>query len=143
MSSIPNKELSLKSIIDGFRVQKNANDKSDLYINLENAKKEWEEAKNIFENVSEPDLVDYAIYNGEAAEKKYVYLLRQIKKENVNVNWFLGEACFPFIYHTSHVTEHISYKYVAVTIFYASWKFLQLQMTIYHDKLNKRYKKVW
>ena len=86
MSSIPNKELSLKSIIDGFRVQKNANDKSDLYINLENAKKEWEEAKNIFENVSEPDLVDYAIYNVEAAEKKYVYLLRQIKKENVNVN---------------------------------------------------------
>ena len=47
MSSIPNKELSLKSIIDGFRVQKNANDKSDLYINLENAKKEWEEAKKI------------------------------------------------------------------------------------------------
>ena len=86
MSSIPNKELSLKSIIDGFRIQKNANGKSDLYINLEKAKKEWEEAKNIFENVSEPDLVDYAIYNVEAAEKKYVYLLRQIKKENVKVN---------------------------------------------------------
>jgi hypothetical protein len=86
MNSISNKEVSLKSIINGFRFQKTTNEKSDLYINLENAKKEWEEAKNIFENVSEPDLVDYAIYNVEAAEKKYVYLLRQIKKENVNVN---------------------------------------------------------
>lgn len=86
MSSIPKKGLSFKNIIDGFMIKKSPNDNSDLYINLEKAKKEWEEAKNIFENVSEHDLVDYAIYNVEAAEKKYVYLLRQIKKENVNVN---------------------------------------------------------
>lgn len=91
MSSISNKELKIKNILDNFKIQKNANDKNandknDLYINLENAKKEWEEAKNIFENVSEPDLVDYAIYSVEAAEKKYVYLLRQIKNENANAN---------------------------------------------------------
>lgn len=81
-----NKEFDLKSIFGSFKIQKNSNDKNDLYINLENAKKEWEEAKNIFENVSEPDLVDYAIYNVEAAEKKYVYLLRQIKNEKLNMN---------------------------------------------------------
>ena len=40
--------------------------------------------KNIFENVSQPDLVDYAIYKVEAAEKKYIYLLRQIKNGNTN-----------------------------------------------------------
>lgn len=85
MNSI-NKDLKLKRIFDSFKNQKVANDKNDLYINLENAKKEWEEAKNIFENVSEPDLVDYAIYNVEAAERKYVYLLRQIKNEELNVN---------------------------------------------------------
>lgn len=85
MSSIlNNKELSLKSIIDNFKNPKNADDKNELYINLENARKEWEDAKNIFENVSEPDLVDYAIYNVKAAEKKYVYLLRQIKNDNLN-----------------------------------------------------------
>lgn len=82
MSSISNKEIKFKNILDNFKIQKSANDKNDLYINLENAKKEWEEAKNIFENVYEPDLVDYAIYNVVAAEKKYVYLLRQIKKAN-------------------------------------------------------------
>jgi hypothetical protein len=86
MSSISNKELKIKNIFDNFKVQKSTSDKNDLYINLENAKKEWEEAKNIFENVSEPDLVDYAIYNVEAAEKKYVYLLRKIKNENANAN---------------------------------------------------------
>ncbi|WP_312814122.1 YaaL family protein [Sedimentibacter sp.] len=82
MSSVSGKEV--KGILDLFKVQKDVDEKKDLYASLENAKKEWEEAKNIFENVSEPDLVDYAIYNIEAAEKKYVYLLRKIKSEGSN-----------------------------------------------------------
>lgn len=90
MSSVSKNDFKLKNILNNFKINKDSNVKNDLYINLENAKKEWEEAKNIFENVSEPDLVDYAIYNVEAAERKYVYLLRQIKeqneKEKVNAN---------------------------------------------------------
>ena len=84
MSSISGKEVKkeIKSVLELFKVQKDVDDKKDLYISLENARKEWEEAKNIFENVSEPDLVDYAIYNIEAAEKKYVYLIRKIKSES-------------------------------------------------------------
>ena len=82
MGDISNKELKINSILGSFKSQKSHEVKNDLYANLESAKKEWEEAKNIFENVSEPDLVDYAIYNVEAAERKYVYLLRQIKNEN-------------------------------------------------------------
>ncbi|WP_313342411.1 YaaL family protein [Sedimentibacter sp.] len=82
MSGVSSKEV--KGILDLFKVQKDVYDKKDLYVSLENAKKEWEEAKNIFENVSEPDLVDYAIYNIEAAEKKYVYLLRKIKSEGTS-----------------------------------------------------------
>lgn len=79
-------EFKLKRFVDTFKIQRETYDKNDLYINLENAKKEWEEAKNIFENVSEPDLVDYAIYNVEAAEKKYVYLLKLIKSEKLNTS---------------------------------------------------------
>lgn len=79
-------EFKLKRFVDTFKIQRETYDKDDLYINLENAKKEWEEAKNIFENVSEPDLVDYAIYNIEAAEKKYVYLLKLIKNEKLNTS---------------------------------------------------------
>lgn len=79
MSSMSNNEI--KGILDLLKIQKDVDNNKDLYISLENAKKEWEEAKNIFENASEPDLVDYAIYNIEAAERKYVYLLRKIKSE--------------------------------------------------------------
>lgn len=82
MNGIVNKELNLRSIIENFIQQKKADDKNDIYMNIENAKREWEDAKNIFENVSQPDLVDYAIYKVEAAEQKYIYLLRQIKNGN-------------------------------------------------------------
>jgi len=43
------------------------------------AKNEWLAAQNYFDNVSDPDLVDYAIYEIEAARKKYMYLLKQAK----------------------------------------------------------------
>ena len=84
MSDIVNKELKLRSIIENFIQKKKSDDKNDIYINIENAKREWEDAKNIFENVTQPDLVDYAIYKIEAAEKKYIYLLRQIKNSGTN-----------------------------------------------------------
>ena len=85
MSGIVNKELNFRSIIENFLRQKKADNKNDIYINIENAKREWEDAKNIFENVSQPDLVDYAIYKVEAAEKKYIYLLRQVKNGSTNI----------------------------------------------------------
>lgn len=84
MSMITNKELKFKNILEIFKQPQKAEEKKDIYINIENAKREWEDAKNIFENVSQPDLVDYAIYKVEAAEKKYIYLLRQIKNGNTN-----------------------------------------------------------
>ncbi|MEA5096676.1 hypothetical protein SDC9_64934 [bioreactor metagenome] len=84
MSMISNKELRIKNILEIFKHPQKSEEKKDIYINIENAKREWEDAKNIFENVSQPDLVDYAIYKVEAAEKKYIYLLRQIKNGNTN-----------------------------------------------------------
>jgi len=43
------------------------------------ARDEWLAAKNYFEIVSDPDLVDHAIYLLEAAERKYMYLLKRAK----------------------------------------------------------------
>lgn len=83
MSNISNKVFQLKDIINGCSNQEEVSAKNDLYISLNNAKKEWENAKNIFENVSNPDLVDYAIYNIDAAEKRYMYLLKQMKNYSV------------------------------------------------------------
>ncbi len=49
------------------------------------ARAEWLSARQYFECVSEPDLVDQAIYSMEAAERKYMYLLRLAKQENAPV----------------------------------------------------------
>ncbi|HNZ82934.1 MAG TPA: DUF2508 family protein [Sedimentibacter sp.] len=72
------RKISIRSIIENF-ISKKHSEKDEMFLNIENAKKEWEDAKNIFENVSQPDLVDYAIYKVEAAEQKYIYLLKQYK----------------------------------------------------------------
>ncbi|MGM0471071.1 MAG: YaaL family protein [Bacillota bacterium] len=46
---------------------------------LEEARQEWLEARAYFEKVSDPQLVDYAIYSLEAAEAKYDYLLKKAR----------------------------------------------------------------
>lgn len=48
---------------------------------IEKARQEWLSARSYFDNVTDPDLIDHAIYCVEAAERKYMYLLKQAKKE--------------------------------------------------------------
>lgn len=48
---------------------------------VEEARQEWLNACAYFDTVSDPDLVDRAIYMIEAAERKYMYLLRKVKQE--------------------------------------------------------------
>lgn len=50
---------------------------------VEDAKKEWLSAKDYFENVSDPDLIDYAIHSIKATEKRYNYLLKKVKQMNL------------------------------------------------------------
>lgn len=48
---------------------------------VEKAHSEWMAAQNYFENVADPDLVDYAIYELEAARRKYMYMLKQVRSK--------------------------------------------------------------
>lgn len=50
---------------------------------VEEARKEWVAAKNYFDNVLDPDLIDHAVYVSQAAEKRYMYLLKQARSQNV------------------------------------------------------------
>lgn len=50
-----------------------------LELVVEQARQEWVNAKSFFDNVVDPDLVDYAVYSIEAAERKYVYLLNKAR----------------------------------------------------------------
>lgn len=49
---------------------------------IRRAYREWEDAKNFFEYVSEPELVDYAVYAIEAAKRRFLYMLRQCRQHN-------------------------------------------------------------
>ncbi len=57
----------------------NSRDQAEFMDLVTEAKNEWLEAQNYFENVSEPDLVDYAIYRLEAAKIRYMYLIKQAR----------------------------------------------------------------
>lgn len=50
-------------------------------LSVEHARQEWLGARAFFETVSDPDLVDQAIYLLEAAERRYMYLLRKARQE--------------------------------------------------------------
>lgn len=50
---------------------------------IEQARREWLYAQNYYNSVSETDLVDYAVYLIQAAEKKYMYLMKKARSEGV------------------------------------------------------------
>lgn len=44
------------------------------------ALEEWHVAENYFNSINDPDLVEYALYELEAARRKYEYLMRKLRK---------------------------------------------------------------
>ncbi len=54
-------------------------DNRKLVEAIDLAHKEWQEARCTFNQIDDPELIDHAIYAVEAAEKKYVYLLKKAK----------------------------------------------------------------
>jgi hypothetical protein len=56
-------------------------DRQGFYEAVNQARNEWQNARQLFNDVSDPDLVDYAIFREEAARRRYMYLLKQAKLE--------------------------------------------------------------
>lgn len=52
-----------------------------LYKLVNQARDQWQLAREYFEFVKDPELVDLAINNLEAAERRYNYLLKQLREE--------------------------------------------------------------
>ena len=50
---------------------------------VEEARQEWLNAQYYYNTVSDQDLIDHAVYLMQAAEKKYVYLLKQARDAGV------------------------------------------------------------
>jgi hypothetical protein len=53
--------------------------RDQMQAEVKQAYREWVTAQQYFQSVSEPALVDHAIYMLEAAERKYMYLLNQVR----------------------------------------------------------------
>lgn len=63
-------------------MRKKKQDKLLIEINREvfAALERWRDSINYFENVSDPDLVDYAIYDMEANRRKYMIMLKKYRE---------------------------------------------------------------
>lgn len=48
---------------------------------VDEAQQQWQQAQSYFDFVKEPELVDMAIDNLAAAEKRYAYLLKQLGRK--------------------------------------------------------------
>lgn len=57
-----------------------------LISDVEQARQAWLNAKAFFDHVTDPDLIDMAIYSIEAAEKRYMYLLKVARRQGVRLN---------------------------------------------------------
>jgi hypothetical protein len=55
----------------------------DLPDVIEQARQEWLSAQSYYNSVSDSDLVDHAVYTMQAAEKKYMYLLKKARREGI------------------------------------------------------------
>lgn len=61
-------------------------EQKELIKAIEDARQELERARQYFEMVNEPQLVDYAIYTEEAAKSRFTYLLDQAKESGIKLN---------------------------------------------------------
>lgn len=60
----------------------------ELINEVRKTMKELKDAEIYFQNVTDPDLVDHAIYKLESLRKKYIYLIKKAKKDGINLNDF-------------------------------------------------------
>ena len=61
-------------------VERNRADEGGLSDLAEAARREMDAARAQFEEVHDPDLVDHSIYRMQAAERHYMYLLREARR---------------------------------------------------------------
>lgn len=67
----------------GFCTQKPNDSLPALPESIEQARQEWLYARHFYNQVTDADLIEHAIYQIKASETKYNYLLKRAKRENL------------------------------------------------------------
>ncbi|HEX7714349.1 MAG TPA: DUF2508 family protein [Bacillota bacterium] len=77
-----------KNFVQAFRWDEDpaTQNTPDLLENLESAQREWRYAKLYFNCVTDPDLIDHAIFHLGATERKYVYLLKCARETGLQID---------------------------------------------------------
>ncbi|SHK60144.1 YaaL family protein [Paramaledivibacter caminithermalis] len=75
---------SLTNIYEKFVYGEVKSEDEQILENLRMAHEDWKNAEKFFENVTDPDLIDHAIYRIEAAKTRYTYLLKLAKEMNIH-----------------------------------------------------------
>ncbi|QSX05828.1 DUF2508 family protein [Sedimentibacter sp. zth1] len=76
------KENIIRNFLDSIK-KTSSKDVVEIKNAIQKAKQDWAISQQYFDSVSEPDLVDYAIFNQKACEQKYAYLIKQAKQLNL------------------------------------------------------------
>ncbi len=63
--------------------KKQVDENEEFIRDLQVAHIDLKAAESFFDNVKDPDLVDYAIFRLEAAKSKYSYFLRKAKEKGI------------------------------------------------------------
>lgn len=75
-------------------VAEDMEDNEELLEQIEKAKLEMDAARSFFNNVSDSNLVEVAIYTEAIAKKRYDYLITEARKKNVKVsNKYILDRC--------------------------------------------------
>lgn len=61
-------------------------EQSELIDEYRKAVIKMHQARNVFENITEPELIEACVHELNAAQSQYSFLLSKIKEENISVN---------------------------------------------------------
>ncbi|MBU5488141.1 YaaL family protein [Clostridium sp. MSJ-8] len=76
-------KISIKYVINKVNINKK---QDKLLKDINDTIKELENARSLFDNVQDTNLIEVAIYSEAVARKRYEYLLALAKKEGIEVS---------------------------------------------------------
>ncbi|SKC91947.1 YaaL family protein [Maledivibacter halophilus] len=75
---------SLTNIYEKFVYGEVKSEDDQILENIRIAHEDWKNAEKFFQNVTDPDLVDHAIFRIEAARTRYTYLLKLAREMGIH-----------------------------------------------------------
>ncbi|WP_432406256.1 YaaL family protein [Wukongibacter sp. M2B1] len=75
---------NLANVYEKFMYGQVKSEDEQILENIRIAHEDWKNAEKYFQNVTDPDLIDHAIYRIEAARTRYTYLLKLAREMNVH-----------------------------------------------------------